>query len=135
MRERANELYQNAKKRAKKLRLSFNLTREWIEDRLRLGHCELTGVPFTLERGRHPASPSVDRRSPAKGYTKANCRLCTFHINVSLSQWSDDAFTVLSLRYLMTKIPELLEQIDRKKRVTSRVFGARQESHRPLAFA
>lgn len=135
MRERANELYQSAKKRAKKLNIRFSLTREWIEDRLRIGHCELTNVQFVFESGQHPASPSIDRRNPSKGYTKANCRLCSFHINSALNQWSDDAFTVLSLRYLMTKIPEILQDIERNKRAISLASCGPRESHRRPAFA
>lgn len=71
---RARNLFHTCKSRAKKKSLDFTLTKTWIEIRLQLGVCELTGLPFSMDRD-NPFTPSVDRIDTSKGYTEDNCRL------------------------------------------------------------
>lgn len=112
---RAAKLLNSAKARAQKADLPFNLTKEWVNARLAEGVCEVTGAPFVFCAGRHPHAPTIDRKDPRRGYTKANSRLVIQHLNVALSDWGDDACTALTLRYLMTRIPVILERLEGRR--------------------
>lgn len=63
-----------------------------IVDRAR-GRCEVTGIPFSAlklpgrDSNRHPYSPSLDRIDPSTGYSRGNCRLVLFAVNVALNDW------------------------------------------------
>lgn len=78
-----------ARLRARKGGLPFDLDADWIEERLRSGRCEATGITFvfpTEDRGsghQHPWSPSLDRRDPALGYTKSNTRVVVWMYNAA----------------------------------------------------
>lgn len=94
-RRKAVNLLYAAKHRAEKRNLSFDLTLQWIIDRLK-EPCPMTGVDFDLiVKGnnyltRSPYSPSIDRIDPAKGYTTNNCRLVCWWYNVSKQQFTDE---------------------------------------------
>lgn len=86
----AGELYGRTKNNARQKGIDFNLDRTWFELRYNLGICEYTGLRFCLEKkGKIPSplSPSIDRISPAKGYTKDNCVMCCWAINLLKYQW------------------------------------------------
>jgi hypothetical protein len=72
----------------------FDLTHEWVAERLAVGKCEVTGLPLDLARpedGRfHPWGPSVDRIDCKKGYTQDNCRVVVWIYNMAKSEWSDE---------------------------------------------
>lgn len=54
------------------------------------GACEVTGIPFSLDRGesgRRPYAPSLDRRDSSGGYTSENCRLVCVAVNVAMNEW------------------------------------------------
>jgi len=78
-----------AKNRAKAKRLPFDLTPEWVEERLSRGVCEVSGLPFELGSfGRkHPYAPSLDRIDSTKGYTPDNCRVVLWAVNAGLMEW------------------------------------------------
>jgi hypothetical protein len=66
-----------------------------MSQRLQAGVCELTGLAFDMSvRSRRPElyTPSIDRIAPGLGYTKENCRLVLFAVNL----WMKD-FTVESI--------------------------------------
>ena len=69
----------------------LGITKEWIARRVLAGKCELTGVPFVLER-KSPYMPSVDRIDSSKPYTASNCRVILWMLNVAKSDWPDDVF-------------------------------------------
>ena len=95
---RANRLLGYAAKRARSKGMGFDLTPEWVQDRLSAGVCELSGVELVLVAGkkRHPFSPSIDRRDCAGGYTQGNCRIICTMLNLALNEFGEDAFAKLA---------------------------------------
>lgn len=104
-RGRERILWHSAKARALAKGLEFSLTREWIQDRLILGCCELTGLPFSWGTRRGDGqmngafSPSIDRRDITKGYTPENCRVVVWALNCALGQWGEEVFAVVAKAY------------------------------------
>lgn len=67
------------------------------------GHCEVTGIPFNrnaLAGTRRPYAPSLDRINPTAGYTKDNCRLVLFAVNVAMSDWGESVFAHIARVYM-----------------------------------
>jgi hypothetical protein len=79
---RAYRLLRAARSRACKNGLELSLTLDWVEERLKSGVCELTGIPFT-EAPRHPFLPSLDRIDPRRGYLPDNCRAILWMLNAA----------------------------------------------------
>jgi hypothetical protein len=73
----ANQLYWHKKSQCEREQRPFDLTPEWIEERLQKGTCEMTGVKFQLSTGRKkaPFQPSLDQILPGAGYTQDNVQL------------------------------------------------------------
>lgn len=73
-------MWMNAKRRATKMGWEFNLR---LEDIVIPAHCPLLGIP--LEKSDrtywHPASPSLDRIDPNRGYTKDNVQIVSWRAN------------------------------------------------------
>ena len=67
--------------RAKKKGLEFDLTLDWIKERIDKGFCEVTGMAFGAAHT--PTTPSIDRRDNSKGYTKDNVQITTWMYNMS----------------------------------------------------
>lgn len=91
---RAYQLWRDARKRAAKRGLEFSITKEFVEDILTVGRCAVTGVPFDLSpgsssRAMKPHAPSLDRITPARGYTPSNTRCVTTHFNVARGGFTD----------------------------------------------
>lgn len=92
---RARERMRHVAKRCRRLGIAFDLDDQWLEKRLLAGACELTGIPFNMAAtSRRPEmfGPSIDRKRPELGYTKGNCRLVLFAINLALNTWGLEAF-------------------------------------------
>ncbi|WDS36252.1 hypothetical protein [Pseudoxanthomonas sp.] len=54
--------------------------------------CEVTNVPFALDRhaaGRSPLAPSMDRLDDSKGYSLENVRLVCQIANLAMNVWDD----------------------------------------------
>lgn len=90
---RALQLRDNAKVRAERLGVPFDLTREWLEGKL-AGSCELTGRCFDLSIPpagvrANPNAPSLDRLDSRGGYVVGNVRVVTVHANVARNEFSD----------------------------------------------
>lgn len=97
LRGRAGVLCRSAKRTAKNLGLEFDLTKEWILEKLKIGKCEVTGIEFDLTnrgKGKKGAgnvqkyAPSLDREDPCKGYTTSNVRLVVWLYNVGKSTYT-----------------------------------------------
>jgi hypothetical protein len=90
---RANEMLAHARTRAAKRGISFSLDRGWVENKLRNGLCEVTGLPFCLEAPRgsrvNPFSPSLDRKNQKGNYSKRNCRLVLTWYNMARNDFDD----------------------------------------------
>lgn len=84
-----------AKARAAKKGLPFDLTQDWVADRVGRGVCEATGMAFVLKSDTGPGhnlnahSPSIDRIDHAKGYTQDNCRVVVWIFNRARGAFSD----------------------------------------------
>lgn len=67
-------MYRNAKSRAKKKHVPFNITVEEILELIGDGRCPILGTPYNLKARRiSDTSANLDRNFPDLGYTKANC--------------------------------------------------------------
>lgn len=80
---RANRLTHGAKKRAILSNIPFALTTAWVEERIKAGKCEVSGIEFVLSDGRHPFAPSLDRTDPTKGYTEDNVKVVVWCYNAA----------------------------------------------------
>ncbi len=94
---RASRLCSAARQRAKHHNLEFNLTPEWIVEKIEGGYCEKTWMAFTLEPPRkgyfhNPYAPSLDRRDHTKGYTKDNVDVVIWAYNQAKGQWNRKHF-------------------------------------------
>lgn len=98
-RGRAYQLVLNAKNRAEKYGLEFNLETWSIELRLQFMTCEVSGLPLNLEQvnstNYNPWVPSLDRKDSSKGYTIDNVRLVCVAYNVAKGERSEDVLMTL----------------------------------------
>lgn len=94
-----------ARSRARKKNLDFNLTRDWIFEKLKLPFCEATGLPFNMTdkppagKRFHPFAPSIDRIDPKLGYTTDNCRMVIWIFNQSKSNTEPSLFDLITSLY------------------------------------
>jgi len=95
---RARELLRAVQKRCRKTGTEYGLEVAWMAHKLR-GRCELTGLPFDMSvRSRKPSlyTPSIDRIEPGQGYTKDNCRLVLFAVNLWLKDFTIQALVPIA---------------------------------------
>lgn len=85
IRYRAQTLYYGAKTRAKNKQLSFGLTIDWIEEKIRAGKCEVTNIDFKVksvdDEYSNPLVPSLDRIDSSLGYTFENTQVVVSNYN------------------------------------------------------
>lgn len=93
---RADRLLSGAKRRATAIGVPFNLDLEWLLERLAAGVCEVTGVPFVIQSGRHSFAPSLDRNDPDLGYTKDNVRVTLWCFNAAKGTGTDQDVLVMA---------------------------------------
>ena len=95
----------DAKSRAKKHNLEFNLDLQFLEELVSSKACMVTAIPYNLGgRGGSkvfPFMPAIDRIDPSKGYTKDNCRLVCNIVNTAKLDWPD---SILGDTYKMIKM-------------------------------
>ena len=95
---RAQRLQGNTTKRAKQMGWptpDFNT--EWIYEKIKKGHCEVTGIPFDLEtevrssiHAKNPWVPSIDRIDSSKPYLKDNVQIVVYMYNVCKSEFNHE---------------------------------------------
>lgn len=90
LRAKASMLIRAARQRAKKAGLPMELDLEWAVERM--VRCELSGLPFNEDPGRHPRSRSIDRIDSSKGYTKDNSRMICWALNAAFCDWGMEEF-------------------------------------------
>ena len=109
IRGRAVKLYCSAHQRAKKFGSSITIDTAWVEGRLMIGYCKVTGLPFTMEPNKNgrtsPLSPSLDRIDSSKGYTEDNVQVVVWIYNNAKSHWGVGALHALA-RALVQQIGE-----------------------------
>jgi hypothetical protein len=80
--KRADRLWHAARLRAWRNELPFDLTKDWVIERLEMGKCEITGIEFDAgTNGSRTFSPSVERRNPELGYVAGNCLVVVWIYN------------------------------------------------------
>lgn len=91
-------LWQNAKQRAKKFSLPFNISPDDIAIPSR---CPVLGHEFEYGKGKHyPWAPSLDRIIPALGYVVGNIKVISFRANKLKGDASIEELQAV-LRYLI----------------------------------
>ena len=94
-------LYNNAKARAKKYNIPFDLT---PSDIVVPEFCPVLGIPLKVATGcAKPNSPSIDKIIPEKGYVKGNIAVVSHKANTIKSDASIDDIRLL-LAYLERSI-------------------------------
>ena len=94
----SGNLFQGAKYRSKQKNIPFDIDIPFIEEKIRNGKCEVTGIPFFISDEyqlngtphQSPYSPSLDQIQPSKGYTKDNIRVTILMFNVARKHWQDE---------------------------------------------
>ena len=79
----------NAKTRANKKGLEFNLTVNWYINNLPK-YCPVFNTKLDFTSDLDEAIPSIDRINSAKGYTEDNCRIISWKANRIKNQWTVD---------------------------------------------
>jgi len=78
------------KERSRKKGCDFNLTKDWVLERLVYGRCEVSGIKFNHKPVRwNRFKPSIDRKNSQKGYTQDNCQVVILQYNIGKGCWSD----------------------------------------------
>jgi len=92
---RAVTLVSNARRRSKKRNVKMELTIEWVDEQLKKGACQITGIPFNLEattehHTRRWDAPSLDRIDKTKPYNETNTRVVLWAVNCALSEYGTE---------------------------------------------
>lgn len=85
------------KARAKKMKLNFNLTSDYLIElwKIQSGLCAYTKKKMILGRGSfHFYSPSLDKLNPSEGYVKGNVAWCLHGVNCFKQTLSLEEFYV-----------------------------------------
>lgn len=76
----------------------------YILDKLKLGICEVTGIPFDFDKPtstcKNPFSPSIDRIDSSLGYCKSNIRIVIWQFNLMKGEMTDEQLFKLCKRVL-----------------------------------
>lgn len=91
---RASALWCYARKRAEKKNMPFTITREWVENKIQSGKCEVTGESFEIlvGKGTSAFAPSIERINNNEGYTSENCQVVTWIYNRAKGSFSESDF-------------------------------------------
>jgi hypothetical protein len=92
---RARVLISNAKQRCREKNVEISISAEWVEEHLKRGTCELTGLPFdfgppTEGLTRLSNAPSLDRINKDKPYTEDNTRVILWAVNCALAEYGTE---------------------------------------------
>ncbi len=84
----------NAKNRAKRKNMNFDLTEEFLQKlyQMQNGKCYYSHIELDLQRGNSDHSISIDRKDSSKGYTLDNVVLCSWAVNIMKSNLNDEEF-------------------------------------------
>jgi hypothetical protein len=81
---RGRSMFNRARERAAVKGVPFSLCVRDIIRRVLCGRCEVTGIPFVVERnGRGPFAPTIDRISPQRGYVPDNIQVVCWIYNAA----------------------------------------------------
>jgi hypothetical protein len=88
-------MFDSARRNAQRLGVPFSITREWVQERVDRGRCEVTNITFqSLPRG-NPFCASLDQKRPQGGYTPENAQVVVCIYNLAKNKWShEDVLTL-----------------------------------------
>jgi hypothetical protein len=91
---RAKYIYSRTRDGAKRRKIGFHIIVEDVIPALKQGLCQMTGLPFVLDKpekgsSTHPYAPSIDRIDSNKDYTKDNIRIVLWAVNAATNQFTD----------------------------------------------
>lgn len=89
---KAISLWHNSKTR---LPEEHSITTSWIEEKLKIGVCEVTNLPFIFE-SHSPFTPSLDRKDSSKGYTPENTQVVVWIYNTAKNKFTHNDVLVLA---------------------------------------
>jgi len=116
---RAQLLLSVAKYRAKAKKLAFDLDAEdvaLLQATIDAGFCQMTGLPFDLDKGKTWNTPSIDRIDPKAGYVKGNVRVILYALNVMMNTWGE------------AKVLEVARALSGQRAEVSKAFQARMDA-------
>jgi len=111
-RGRMNSMWHTLKKGADQRGLEFLISQEWLYEKILLGRCEKTGIPFVLDAENHndsvtskgqvrnPWAPSIDRVDSSKGYTEDNCVIVCYVYNMAKGSFDESVLEMFCRGYL-----------------------------------
>ena len=86
-------------KRRTRRKIPHNIDDEdWIAEKEKLTHCEVTGIEFTLDT-RGPFQRSLDQRIPGMGYTKENTDVVVLIYNYAKNDFEPDDVLLFCKQY------------------------------------
>ena len=105
---RAGKLLNAAYSRTKKSGGVVTIDKQWILNKLNVGVCEITNLPFDLKSSktfRNPYSPSLDRiNNLNKDYSPENTRVVLTSVNICLGEFGEEKmFPILKAMVKYTK--------------------------------
>ena len=72
------------------------------------GQCEITGIPFDLNRNTKghtpPFHPSIDRKDSSVGYTYQNCRVVCLCVNLCIRDWGEEVMLRIGRAMLLKEL-------------------------------
>jgi hypothetical protein len=98
-------LLKTTEKRSIKKGWEFDLTKEWLSEKVNKGVCELSKIPFLYSKGTqkthfNPLTPSIDRIDSSKGYTKDNCRVVLAAVNMGIGEWGLEMYLKIASKVI-----------------------------------
>jgi hypothetical protein len=111
--QRATRMWSSARLRAWRINVPFIMRKKWVEERLRAGRCEVTGLSFSQYGKRDSFTASIDREVPEKGYVESNCRMTVWVYNAAKGSGTHEEVMLLAKALIET------EKAARKKRLAA----------------
>ena len=112
---RAIRLYHAAYRREPE---NFELSIQWISDKIIQGYCEVTGLPFLYQDsiGRQPWVPSLDKIDPDRGYTLDNTRMVVWLYNAAKNVYTDEDVLIMANALIRNKNGSMKSETSKKER-------------------
>jgi hypothetical protein len=112
---RAIRLFHTAKRREPE---NFELTVEWISNKIQAGFCEVTGLPFVYRdlSGRQPWVPSLDKLNPDIGYTLENTRVVVWMYNAAKNVYTDEEVLFMAHALIRNKDGSMRSETSKRER-------------------
>ena len=107
---RAQMLLSSARIRARKKKIPFNLSLNWLYERMERGVCEVTGIPFDYSAptttSTNKFAPSLDRQDNSKGYTEDNTAVVVWLYNVAKRDFSSQEILEFAIQFAENRNPK-----------------------------